>query len=400
MVSSWHSSVHTTLVTPLYLTNNPNLASTSRILQAWVGEWQAKGVTPAVVVQKEGAFPAWLRAEGVPCLVDPMPWLDKRRPWQAIGHAWRVANWARKQGVRVIHCNEHDVYPFALLVRRWLRRPMVCHVRYRLDRGFAEWCLRDAKQPDALLWTSHQQREDSLDAISGLVDPHRQHVVRLGIDVQRCDGMKQAGRDLRRELGIAEEALVVGTASPLRPRKRVHDFVTLIERLANQNRAVVGLIAGGEVPGDEAYRARIEREVEQSGLGDRLRLLGNVDPIEPFHHVCDVSVSTSEYETFGNSVCEAMACGVTVVAYDGGSVAEVVGETGRIVGVGDLPSLEAAVTSLLNDAQLRDRLGQAAKDRVGSEFDPRKSFEQVREIYDRLTSPHALTHRQGVKAAL
>ena len=64
-----------------------------------------------------------------------------------------VARWARRVRVDVIHCNEHNVYPFARLLRRLLARPIVCHVRYRFDRGFAEWAFANRRQPDALLWT-------------------------------------------------------------------------------------------------------------------------------------------------------------------------------------------------------------------------------------------------------
>ncbi len=72
----------------------------------------------------------------------------------------------------------------------------------------------------------------------------------------------------------------------------------------------------------------------------------------------DLFISTSELETFGNSVCEAMACKVPVVAYRGGSVAEVVAETGLIVENGDLAGLIAAATTLLTDEPLRIELGK------------------------------------------
>jgi glycosyltransferase involved in cell wall biosynthesis len=95
-------------------------------------------------------------------------------------------------------------------------------------------------------------------------------------------------------------------------------------------------------------------------------------------------VSTSEYETFGNSVCEAMACERPVAAYRGGSVAEVVGDAGLIVETGDLDGLTAAVERLILDAELRQRLGQVARQRVANCFNARKSFEQLVGLYQSL----------------
>ena len=54
----------------------------------------------------------------MPTLVDAMPVPSRRMPWTILWHAARVARWARRRGVQVIHCNEHDVYPFAAVLRQ------------------------------------------------------------------------------------------------------------------------------------------------------------------------------------------------------------------------------------------------------------------------------------------
>src|SRR4051794_37593771 len=98
----------------LYLTNNPNLGSTARILRSWLELGPGVGICGFTVAPREGDLTGWLAAGRHPYRVDPMPWPDGRRPHHGLWHAWRVARWARRQGVDVIHCNEHDVYPFAL----------------------------------------------------------------------------------------------------------------------------------------------------------------------------------------------------------------------------------------------------------------------------------------------
>ena len=235
--------------------------------------------------------------------------------------------------------------------------------------------------PDALLWTSYQQKRDCAAAIDDIVPENRQHVVRLGVDLNEFGNLVHLREATRNKYKIAPHEIVVGTASPLRPRKRVGEFVELIARLASESDRVVGLIAGGTIAGDEPYRDKIVQQIAQTGLGRRLQWVGDLTHVEPFYQACDILVSTSEYETFGNSVCEAMACQRPVVGYEGGSVREVVGDTGIIVDTGDLDALTTAARRLIEDSDLRRSLGSLARQRVADVFNPAESLQQLGGIY-------------------
>jgi glycosyltransferase involved in cell wall biosynthesis len=156
--------------------------------------------------------------------------------------------------------------------------------------------------------------------------------------------------------------------------------------LAQEDPRVVGLIAGDAMPGEDGYREELLRRIAEVGLGRRLRWLGHLESVEPFYHAIDVFVSTSEYESFGNSVCEAMACRRPVAAYRGGAVQEVVGTAGRIVEIRDLPFLATAVRELVADTRLREQLGEQARRRVAQEFNPVDSLRQLKAIYKSLLS--------------
>lgn len=367
----------------LYLTNNPNLGSTSRILQNWLRLSQGTDYQAAIVVQEDGDFAKWLKAEKVPLLIDPMPWPKKSWPFPALWHAFRVARWARRHRVEVIHCNEHVVYPFALLLRRLLRLPVVCHVRFKMEESFGQWAF--AKHaPEALLWTSRQQKQDSLRAVAGLVPEERQHLVSLGVDLATF-GTQVAGRERTRNAWkILPHEIAVGTASALRPIKRIEDFVTLVGQLAQKDQRIVGVLAGDAVPGGEAYRDTILKQIQELKLGRRFVWTGHMEPIEPFYHAIDVFVSTSEYESFGNSVCEAMACMRPIAAYQGGSVAEVVGTAGVIVPNGDRDGLRLAIERYVENATLRTEMGVRGRVRVRDEFNPENSFRQVLQIHEQI----------------
>jgi mannosyltransferase len=173
-------------------------------------------------------------------------------------------------------------------------------------------------------------------------------------------------------------------ASALRPIKAVDEFIDVVEHIGATDDRVVGLIAGGIVPGEEGYAEHIKERVARSPLGSRLRFLGHLDEVAPFLQALDVFVSTSHYETFGNSVCEAMACRVAVVAYTGGSVGEVVGDAGLVVPTGDVSGLTSATQRLVSDTSARADAAGRGYARATSEFSPRRSFDLLRQIYERV----------------
>src|SRR5688572_15324882 len=194
----------------LYLTYNPNLGSTTRVLQDWLLLQHKSGDEPCVVVRENGPFAAWLKNSGIEYLIDPMPWPSKWWPLPAVVHARKIAAWARNRGVEIIHCNEHDVYPFGVMLKwlmsrpiacsvqfsvtrtltEWMfapRIPLVCHVRFSVTHDFISWIFnpRFSRSPQHVIWTSRAQREDNARAVAGLVADERQSVIPLGIAAAR-----------------------------------------------------------------------------------------------------------------------------------------------------------------------------------------------------------------------
>jgi glycosyltransferase involved in cell wall biosynthesis len=366
----------------LYLTANPNLGSTARTLQTWLLLGRECGLEAWVGVQKHGALTDWLETNRIPYQVNRMPWFDKKNPFKSLRQAWKLAHWARQAKVDLVHCNEHDVYPFGIFVARLARCPIVCHVRFQVAEGFCRWAFNKGRQPDALLWTSQQQRFDCAAAINGNIPSDRQRVIHLGLDFTKFGKCHETREATRKQWGIRPNEIVLGNASALRPVKRIEDFVELVRLLSQRWPGVVGVLAGPVIPGDEGYHDTILRQIERATPGRRFRWLGNMDDIEPLYHAIDIYVSTSAYETFGMSVCEAMACRRPVVAYRGGSVHEVVGEAGLIVETGDLPALTAAAEKLVRYPERRDELAEYGYQRVAEHFNAANSLQQVIQLYE------------------
>jgi glycosyltransferase involved in cell wall biosynthesis len=128
------------------------------------------------------------------------------------------------------------------------------------------------------------------------------------------------------------------------------------------------------VAGDGPLRAEVPGALGMVPHDELLRMYGRAA----------VVVCPSRREGFGVACLEAMAAGRPVVASAVGGLRDLVvdGETGLLVPPGDVSALRAALERLLGDAELRARLGRAARDRVLAEFTWQRYTDEVRRAYD------------------
>ena len=127
------------------------------------------------------------------------------------------------------------------------------------------------------------------------------------------------------------------------------------------------LILGGDGP----LREDLERRATKLGIAERIQFPGRIpeSDLAAYFHACDVFClpSVNEMEAFGLVQLEAMVCGKPVVCTqlnNGVNVVNVEGVTGLAVPVGDSRVLGEALSRLLGDALLRERLGQQARGRA------------------------------------
>lgn len=137
--------------------------------------------------------------------------------------------------------------------------------------------------------------------------------------------------------------------------------------------------------GDGSRRAAVEAIMESAGLRDRLVLPGYIADSPAFYQALDLFVLPSRTEGTSNTILEAMACGLAVVATDVGESARLVadGETGAIVPPRDPESLAASLIPYLDSAGLRQRHGAAGRERAVAEFSLDGMLRAYGEVYRR-----------------
>ncbi len=165
--------------------------------------------------------------------------------------------------------------------------------------------------------------------------------------------------DARASIGVGDGAEAVLFLARLVPSKRPADVVRAAVRVIARRPGAVFLFAG-----DGPERDACERLAKEAGLEDRIRFLGSVahERIPRLMAAADQFVTTSSLTNMALPTCEALICGVPVVAYDTGGTERVVreGETGRLVPDGDVEALADTLHELLGQPQVREHMSRRA----------------------------------------
>lgn len=192
-------------------------------------------------------------------------------------------------------------------------------------------------------------------------------------------------REVRRELGIAEDAPLLLFAGRLAEQKRVDDLIQALDLLQHVEPSLVTLIAG-----DGPLRSRLEDLAQAFDLLNpgRVRFLGHRDDVPRLLAASDLLVLPSLYEGLPNIVLEAMRFRKAVVATSAPGTTEVVsdGKTGLLVPTRSPKELARALRTLVRDPELRSQLGEAGRARVETDFRVSAMIEQFATLYEQLAS--------------
>jgi len=185
----------------------------------------------------------------------------------------------------------------------------------------------------------------------------------------------------RQELGIPDDAIVIGNASRFHHAKGHRILVAAFKRCAIVNPSVHLVLAGPAVDiGKQelmSWCAEIPRE--------RLHLLGEHSEMHKLLTALDVYCSSSLAEAFPNSVGEAMACGTPCVVTDVGDSAHLVGDTGWIVPANNVNQLAAALASTIARPRPElSKLGELARARIQQNFQIAQNAAQYADLYTHL----------------
>jgi len=300
------------------------------------------------------------------------------RPWKDFRALWPVFRAIKAFNPDIVHAHSTKAGYAARIACMFLRKPVLFTAhgwaftegRSLLARHLLALAERLAAKVTAkIICVSEHDRDLALRW--KVARPEQLVVIRNGIDPQPF--LKADGASLRQELRL-EKASVLTFVGRFAPPK---DPLTLLEAVKKLPEGVLLLVGDGEL------RPLVERSIRELGLVDRVRLLGQRSDVPRILATSDIFVLSSRWEGLPYTIIEAMMAGLPVMATRVGGVPELVedGVTGFLIPPKDPDALAKALQKLLNDPELRKRMGQASREKALKEFTLDRMLRETEKVY-------------------
>jgi glycosyltransferase involved in cell wall biosynthesis len=180
-------------------------------------------------------------------------------------------------------------------------------------------------------------------------------------------------------LNIKDGEISIGFIASFAPRKGHIFLIEALHKCIKEFPDLKLLLIG-----TGALKSEIEAMVKERGLSRYVSFLGLRHDIPDIISALDIYVQPSLAEAFSISITEAMSMGVACIVTDVGGNREIVGndECGILVAPKDVDALKDAIVRLAQDADLRKKMGQAARERIAKVFSPERYVNSLEELYD------------------
>ncbi len=292
--------------------------------------------------------------------------------------AWRMARIVNKSEACYIHAhNFKDAFTAAyasklsrgnvrVVMCRHLTRPGKTGLHYRWLYKNVEKIVMDSQVARDTFFSTHPQ-----------IEPEKVDIVHTSIVVPS----EVPSIDLRSELDIKDNRVVAMYHGRLDPEKGLDVLLDAVEKIKDKN-FILALIGRGTTE----YTSKLSEKIRAGKLGQRVRIMGFRHPVMPYVAVTDFGILASTVrEGCPLSPMEYMSQGHPVIATDNGGQREYLadGQNALLVPPNDTDALAKAMARMIDDEELRRRLGAQAKADFDSKLNYEQFYNQIKQIYDK-----------------
>jgi sugar transferase (PEP-CTERM/EpsH1 system associated) len=320
--------------------------------------------------------------ELAPLLAAHVPLFElRRRDGNDLRVVWELYQLFSRERPHVVHTHAWGTLLEGLLAARLAGVPVVVHGEHgtlqlrRRQRLFQRYAW---SRVDRVLSVSTRLAERMAHEIA--FPPDRIQTIHNGVELSRFQP-RVTRDDARYELGLPLDRTIVGAVGRLVP---VKDHASLLEAIALLARE--GLRPMVVIAGDGPLRDATQQRALALGIDADVRLLGHRADIATVLTALDVFALTSRSEGLNNTILEAMAAGLPVVATRVGGADEMVidGVTGLLVPPESPEKLAGALRRLLTDPSMQSSMGKGGRTRAELDFDLDKTVRKYERLYTEL----------------
>lgn len=290
----------------------------------------------------------------------------------------KLLRFVRQQRVDIIHAHLTRATYYGLFLYALSRKPAVATVHILNSDPVYRWFT---------------QRGNQLIAVSESV---RQWLLQQGISPDRVSTIRNAtelvnwqfdGRDMagvvRAEFGLAPSAQLVGLFGTVSPMKGIDLLIRALPDVVKRYPECHVLSVGKFETG---FAQQVQQLANHLGVSKHITFAGERYDVPRLMQAVDIVILPSRKEAFGLAALEAMALAKPVVVSCSGGLSELVQHRQNGLVVEASPQeLAQALTELLGDTDLRERLGQAARHTACQYYTPQQMIQAIENLYQQVT---------------
>lgn len=298
---------------------------------------------------------------------------------QLLLKAGAVANYVKKNNIRLIHAHLPWAGVLARIVGKMTGVPVIYTEHNKLERyHFLTRWLNVATYPllTCIVSVSYDV-EKSIRQFSPKLRTTLQTILN-GVNVEHFAPNKSLGVVVRRELNVAEGAIVFGTVAVFRTQKRLDIWIGIAAEIIKERPQVRFIIVG-----DGPMKDQLINRIRELNLSERIFLVGLKEEVRPYLAAMDVYMMSSVFEGLPVALLEAMSMGLPVASTNAGGIKEVVrdGIDGLLCDVQEPEKLKYLAFELIDAASKRDELGRQARRRIIESFSMKRMVSELENLY-------------------
>jgi glycosyltransferase involved in cell wall biosynthesis len=336
----------------------------------------------------EGSLIEEVRQQDIPLTIFP-DLLRQVSPWHDLKALWKMKRYIQTGGYTIVHTHSSKAGIIGRLAARLAKTPLIVHTVHGwsfheymspVTRRIYIWLERwIAGFSDVLIVVTERDIEKGLQAGIGRREQYRR--IHSAIPLDEFDPRLFDPQSVRRDLDLAEDAIVIGNVGRFSAQKNPLDWVRVAARVGQACPKARFLLVG-----DGPLRSQVEQALQQAGIAERTTLTGLRRDVPRMLAAMDIFLLTSLWEGLPRVIPQAMAMGLPVVANRADGVTEAIqdGSSGYLCSPGEIEQMAECCIELARSPLKRQEMGHRGQAQAIQEFDLHKMIASLEALYDEL----------------